>query len=151
MIDGGVPKVLEFNARLGDPETQPLMLRMKSDIVPYLVQIAEGSLKSGPLEWDERPAVCVVIAARGYPGDYSKGIEIGGLEEAAKVKDAFVFHAGTSLKDGKVTSSGGRVLGVTAMGDGYRGAISRAYEAASRIRFEGGHYRCDIGRRALDR
>jgi phosphoribosylamine--glycine ligase len=148
MTDDG-PRVLEFNVRFGDPETQPILLRLKGDLVPVLRSIAEGNLQEAPLDWDPRPAVCVVMASGGYPGHYEKGKVIKGLDEAAKVPDAVVFHAGTALKDGKVVTSGGRVLGVTALGDSVRGAIERAYEAVERIRFDGAHYRTDIGARAL--
>jgi phosphoribosylamine--glycine ligase len=151
MIDKGVPQVLEFNARLGDPETQPLMFRIKSDIVPVLMEVADGKIVSDSFEWDARPAVCVVMVAGGYPGSYQKGFEITGLEAAAKIPDTYVFHAGTALKEGKVVSSGGRVLGVTSMGDGYTGAIKRAYDAVGLINFKDCRYRTDIGHRAFMR
>jgi phosphoribosylamine--glycine ligase len=151
MITPKGPKVLEFNARFGDPETQPLMMRMKSDIIDAMEAVIDGRLADLKIEWDERASVCVVMAAGGYPGDYRKGDEIKGLEEAANMKDVMVFHAGTSLKDGKIVTNGGRVLGVTALGDGIKIAIERAYEAVSRITWSGVHYRKDIGRRALRR
>jgi phosphoribosylamine--glycine ligase len=145
------PKVLEFNARLGDPEAQPLLMRMKSDILPVLEASIDGKLSSVKVEWDPRPAVCVVMASGGYPGNYEKGKEISGLEEAAKVPGAFVFHAGTAFKEGKVATAGGRVLGVTALGEGIREAIQKAYEAVGKISWEGAYYRKDIGGKALRR
>jgi len=151
MIRNGRPKVLEFNARLGDPETQPLLVRLRSDIVPVMEATLDGALGKIRPEWDPRPAVCVVMASGGYPGPYAKGKVISGLEEAARVPGAFVFHAGTAFKDGKIITSGGRVLGVTAVGNGIRDAIEAAYLAAGRITWEGAHYRRDIGRRALNR
>jgi phosphoribosylamine--glycine ligase len=145
------PKVLEFNARFGDPETQPLMMRMKSDLIDVMEGVIDGRLDKVNIEWDERASVCVVMAAGGYPGDYRKGDEIKGLKEAAKIKDVIVFHAGTALKDGRVITSGGRVLGVTALGNGIKEAIDNAYWAVSKISWDGVHYRKDIGRRALKR
>ncbi|MBI5966418.1 MAG: phosphoribosylamine--glycine ligase [Deltaproteobacteria bacterium] len=149
MIQDGQAKVLEFNARMGDPETQPLLMRMKSDLVPVLEATIEGHLSNQKVAWEDRPAVCVVMASAGYPGSYEKGKVISGLGEAAKVPDAFVFHAGTALKDGKIVTSGGRVLGVTALGQGIRDAIGRAYEVAGKISWEGAYYRKDIGQKAL--
>jgi len=151
MIRDGRPKVLEFNARFGDPETQPLLMRLKSDLLPVLEATLDGSIGKIHPEWDRRPAVCVVMASGGYPGSYAKGKVISGLDEAARVPGAFVFHAGTALKDGKVVTSGGRVLGVTAVGNGIREAIETAYQAAGKITWEGAQYRRDIGRKALNR
>ncbi len=151
MIQDEKAKVLEFNARFGDPETQPLLMRMKSDLVPVLEATVEGTLSSLKVEWDERATVCVVMASEGYPGSYKKGKVISGLEEAAKIPDTFVFHAGTAYKDGNIVTKGGRVLGVTALGKGIPEAIAQAYEAASRISWEGAHYRKDIGQKALKR
>jgi len=144
-------KVLEFNARLGDPEAQPLLTRLKSDLIPVLQATIDGKLSNLKVEWDPRSTVCVVMASGGYPGSYEKGKVISGLEEAAKVAGTFVFHAGTALKEGKVVTNGGRVLGVTALGDGIRGAIEKAYEAAGKISWEGAYYRKDIGQKALKR
>jgi phosphoribosylamine--glycine ligase len=143
--------VLEFNVWLGDPETQPLMFRMRSDLVRALLQAAMGKLEMEEFSWDPRPAVCVVMAAEGYPGSYPKGMAINGIEQTMRIKDTMVFQAGTALKDGKIVASGGRVLGVTAMGEGFRGAIENAYKAVSTIDFEHCHYRKDIGHRALMR
>lgn len=151
MIRNGTAKVLEFNARFGDPETQPLLMRLKSDLLPILEATLDGNIGEIRPEWDPRPAVCVVMASGGYPGPYAKGKVISGLDEASRVPGAFVFHAGTALKDGKVVTSGGRVLGVTAVGTGIREAIETAYRAAGRITWEGAQYRRDIGRKALNR
>ncbi|MBM4040716.1 MAG: phosphoribosylamine--glycine ligase [Planctomycetes bacterium] len=150
MTDDG-PRVLEFNVRFGDPETQPILARLKGDLVPVLKAIAEGNLQKADLAWDPRPAVCVVMASGGYPGHYEKGKVIAGIDAAAALGDVVVFHAGTALKDGKVVTAGGRVLGVTALGADIRAAIARAYDAVKLIRFEGAHYRTDIGARALAR
>ncbi len=149
MIRNGHPKVLEFNARFGDPETQPALMRMKGDIVPILEACIHGNLSKLRIEWDPRTAVCVVMASGGYPGDYEKGKVIRGLDEVSRMKDLFVFHAGTALKDGQVVTSGGRVLGVTGVGEGIERAIDRTYEAVKRISWEGVHYRKDIGFKAL--
>jgi phosphoribosylamine--glycine ligase len=151
MIRDETPRVLEFNARFGDPETQPLLMRMKSDLVPVLEATIEGRLSTLKVQWDERASVCVVMASGGYPGSYEKGKAISGLEEAAQVPDAFVFHAGTAFKDGKIVTSGGRVLGVTAVGKGIREAITKAYEVVGKISWEGAHFRKDIGQKAVKR
>jgi len=151
MIDGDTIKTLEFNARFGDPECQPLLMRMKSDIVPVLLATAEGDISAIRLEWHEKAAVCVVMAAGGYPGDYPKGDEISGLERAGAMEDLFVFHAGTAEKNGSFTTSGGRVLGVTALGTTVQEAIERAYQGVKEITWQGVHYRTDIGRKALGR
>ena len=151
MIDGDSVKTLEFNARFGDPECQPLLMKLKSDIVPVLRAVAEGDLGGIELEWHDEATVCVVMAAAGYPGDVRKGDVISGLDEAAKVPDLVVFHAGTALKDGACVTSGGRVLGVTARGTTVKEAIDRAYEGVSRISWPGVHYRKDIGQKALRR
>ena len=151
MIDGGNIKTLEFNARFGDPECQPLLMRMKSDIVPVLLATAEGDISAIELEWHDKAAVCVVMAAGGYPGDYPKGDEISGLDRAAQVEDLFVFHAGTAEKDGKFLTNGGRVLGVTALGATVQDAIERAYAGVAAITWNGVHYRTDIGKKALGR
>ncbi|MBI2898606.1 MAG: phosphoribosylamine--glycine ligase, partial [Planctomycetes bacterium] len=142
------PKVLEFNARFGDPETQPLMVRWKSDIVPALLAAIDGKLEDTTIEWDPRSAVCVVLASGGYPGHYETGTEISGVDA---VPDAAVFHAGTALRDGKLVTAGGRVLGVTALGDDLASARERAYAAAKKIEFRGAHFRTDIGAKALPR
>jgi len=147
MIKDGQPKVLEFNARFGDPETQPLLYRMKSDIVPLLLASAEGNLDKHEIEWDEGASVCVVMASGGYPGKYEKGNKIIGLD--AELDGAFVFHAGTKLADGEVVTSGGRVLGVTALGATIPQAIEKAYAAVKAVSFDKAYYRNDIGQKAL--
>ncbi len=151
MIDGERVKTLEFNARFGDPECQPLLMRMKSDIVPVLMAVAAGNLNGIEIEWHDKAAVCVVMASQGYPGDYRKGDEIFGLEEAERIEDLVVFHAGTAFKDGKIVTNGGRVLGVTALGGTVQEAIDRAYRGAAAITWEGVHFRRDIGRKAINR
>ncbi len=151
MIDGDNIKTLEFNARFGDPECQPLLMRMKSDIVPLLLGVAQGEIGGMEIEWHDRAAVCVVMAAEGYPGTYRKGDEIKGLEVAAKMEELVVFHAGTAVKAGKTVTAGGRVLGVTALGTTVTEAIERAYHGVAAISWEGVHYRRDIGKKALHR
>jgi len=149
MIKNGAPSVLEFNARFGDPETQPQMVRMKSDLAEAMLATIEGRLKDYKLEWDTRPAVCVVMASGGYPGKYEKGKTIQGIEDAEKLKDVVVFHAGTKKDGTRIVTNGGRVLGVTALGADIQSAINRAYEAAAKIHWDGVHYRKDIGAKAL--
>jgi len=149
MIKEGEAKVLEFNVRFGDPETQPLMARMKTDIVDVFEAAVSGSLHTVTLEWDPRPAACVVMASGGYPGAYEKGKRISGISDAAVVPDTFVFHAGTRREGSEILTDGGRVLGVTALGDDLRKALDRAYEAVGKISWDGVHYRRDIGHRAL--
>jgi phosphoribosylamine--glycine ligase len=149
MITRNGPQVLEYNVRFGDPETQPLMMRMKSDLLPVLAAAAEGKLDGAGIEWDPRPAICVVMASGGYPGDYAKKKPIEGLDKAAKLPDVMVFHAGTAMSDGKVVTAGGRVLGVTAIGRTIAEAREKAYHAAGLIHFDGAHYRKDIGHLAL--
>jgi phosphoribosylamine--glycine ligase len=149
MLTAGGPKVLEFNARFGDPECQALMVRLQSDLVEVMLATIEGRLDEMELHWDPRVAVCVVLASEGYgwkPDEQvKKGVEIVGLEEAAKVPDVQVFHAGTALANGKLVTSGGRVLGVTALGDTLEEARKKAHEAIGKIRFEGMQWRKDIG------
>jgi phosphoribosylamine--glycine ligase len=152
MMTANGPKVLEFNARMGDPETQPLLMRLKSDIVPLLLETATGgSIRDMELDWEEGPSVCVVMASGGYPGSYEKGKPVEGIGDAEAIPGVKVFHAGTTLDRGKVLTSGGRVLGVTALGDGLEETIRKAYQAVSCISFEGAHFRRDIGRKALAR
>ncbi|MBI5657614.1 MAG: phosphoribosylamine--glycine ligase [Geobacter sp.] len=151
MIDGTSVKTLEFNARFGDPECQPLLMRLKSDIVPVLMAVSEGDLSGISLEWHDQAAVCVVMASAGYPGDYRKGDTIHGLDQAGALEDLFVFHAGTSLDQGRIVTSGGRVLGVTALGPTVRAAIDRAYRGVAAISWKGVHFRTDIGKKAMDR
>jgi phosphoribosylamine--glycine ligase len=142
------PQILEFNARFGDPETQPLLVRMDSDIVPIFEACIDGTLDECPLKWKNESSVCVVMAAKGYPDSYEKGKCISGLKDANALPGVVVFHAGTKEQDGEVLTQGGRVLGVTAIGDDTATAISRAYEAVEKIEWNGIHYRKDIGHRA---
>jgi phosphoribosylamine--glycine ligase len=151
MITDKGPKVLEYNVRFGDPEAQVILTRMKSDLVPLLMGVADGTLKESRIEWVKDAAVCVVLASRGYPDAPETGLEISGLESADKHTDVHVFHAATQSKDGKVATVGGRVLGVTALAANLQLAILKAYEAAAAISFEGMLYRRDIGQRALAR
>jgi len=149
MIKDGEAKVLEFNARFGDPEAQPLLLRMDNDLVPVLEAVLDGRLHEVTLQWKEDAAVCVVMASGGYPGTYQKGKAIQGLEEAAKVEGVVIFHAGTARRGAHLLTDGGRVLGVTGRGRDVREAITRTYEAVRRISWEGAHFRTDIGAKAL--
>ena len=149
MITPGGPRVLEFNARFGDPETQPIMMRMESDIVPVFEACVDGTLDQCTLEWKPEAAVCVVMASGGYPGSYEKGTPIQGLDEAESLTGVTVFHAGTKNLDGAIVTSGGRVLGVTALGEDIQTAIDRAYRAVEKITWNKAHYRTDIGRKAL--
>ncbi|HEY6200685.1 MAG TPA: phosphoribosylamine--glycine ligase [Candidatus Binatia bacterium] len=149
MLTADGPKVLEFNARFGDPECQPLMVRLKSDLVPLIEATIEGRLDKVEAEWHDDPAVCVVLTSGGYPGDYVKGKEIRGLERLKDWQSGAVFHAGTVKKDGRWLTSGGRVLGVTARGRDIAAAAAEAYRAAAEIHWEGMHYRRDIAKKAL--
>jgi phosphoribosylamine--glycine ligase len=149
MIQDGHPKVLEFNARFGDPETQPVLMRMKGDIVPILEACMKGTLSQHRIEWDKQASVCVVLASKGYPGDYEKGKVISGLEEVSRMEGVFAFHAGTAFKNEQIITSGGRVLGVTGLGEDIPRAIERAYEAVRKISWDGVQYRTDIGQKAL--
>jgi phosphoribosylamine--glycine ligase len=151
MVAEGRINVLEFNARFGDPETQPLMMRMKSDIVSVMEAVCNGTLHECSLDIDERAAVCVVMTAGGYPGRYDKGSSISGLGSVSRMKDVMAFHAGTRVKGKQVVTDGGRVLGVTALGNTVEQAITRAYEAVSRISWKDSYHRTDIGGRALKR
>lgn len=151
MMTPGGPKVLEFNVRFGDPETQPILMRLKGDLVPALEAVVDGRLQETSLEWDDRPAVCVVMASGGYPGSYEKGKPITGLEDAAGMTDVAVFHAGTASADGRLVTNGGRVLGVTALGGTVAEAKARAYDAVKKIQFDGAYYRTDIADRAIRR
>ncbi|WP_295375725.1 phosphoribosylamine--glycine ligase [uncultured Pseudacidovorax sp.] len=148
MIDAaGHPKTLEFNCRMGDPETQPIMMRLKSDLFDLLWHATDGTLDQVELEWDRRTALGVVLAAHGYPLDPRKGDAISGVP--AEAADAVVFHAGTTLQDGKLLTSGGRVMCVTVLADNVKLAQQRAYEVAAQVRFDGVRYRKDIGHRAM--
>jgi len=149
MLTSGGPKVIEFNCRFGDPETQPLMMRLKSDIAQAMIAVVDQKLDEITLEWDRRPALAVVAASPGYPGKYPTNLPITGIEAADAMKDVKVFQAGTKLLNGKLVTDGGRVLAVTALGDTIAQAQTRAYEAIAKIGFEGMQYRKDIGHRAI--
>ena len=160
MITREGPKTLEFNVRFGDPETQAILPRLKSDLVQVMLAVSTGSLaKIKDLSWDDRACVCVVLASKGYPGDYEKEKEIFGLEEAGKMEDITVFHAGTRKKlvndvgqkqEVEFFTSGGRVLSVTGLGNNIKEAIENTYRAVGKISFEGMHYRRDIGKKAVN-
>jgi phosphoribosylamine--glycine ligase len=151
MIGADGPKLIEYNARFGDPETQVLILRLMSDLVPALLASRDGQLKSFDLRWYPDPALTVVMAAKGYPGDYARGSVIEGLDDAAKVEGVEIFHAGTKADGDRILANGGRVLNVAAIGKTVREAQARVYEAISRIRWPEGFYRHDIGWRAIER
>jgi phosphoribosylamine--glycine ligase len=147
MLTKDGPKVLEYNARFGDPETQAVLIRLETDLVDIIEAIIDKRLAGMDIKWRPEAAVCVVMASGGYPGDYEKGKAITGLKEAAQ--DAVVFHAGTAAKDGQIVTAGGRVLGVTALGGTIPDAIANVYKAVEKIHFDGVHYRKDIGGKAL--
>jgi phosphoribosylamine--glycine ligase len=149
MITSHGPRVLEYNVRFGDPEAQALLVRMKSDIVPIMLAAVSGKLDTVDLEWYPQASVCVVIASGGYPGSYIKGKEITGLDLLKNQKDIHVFHAGTKFENGKIVTSGGRVLNVVASGNGISEAQKKVYDAVSKISFEGAYYRKDIASKAI--
>jgi len=149
MIKDGEPKVLEFNCRFGDPEAQPLIMRMKSDIFPILNAVVDEKLSGKTIEWRGDASVCVVMVSRGYPGDYKKGFEINGLKEVESMDNVFVFHSGTALQNGKYVTDGGRVLGITSLGKTVPDAVDKAYKAVREIKCESLYYRTDIGKKAL--
>jgi phosphoribosylamine--glycine ligase len=149
MLTKSGPKVLEFNARFGDPETQVYLTRLENDLVELLDASASGTLDKIELKWKPQASVCVVMASGGYPGNYEKGKPIRGLDDAAKLPGIKVFHAGTTLNDGKIVTNGGRVLGVTALGKDLKSAQAAAYDAVRKIHFNGAHFRCDIAAKAF--
>jgi phosphoribosylamine--glycine ligase len=149
MMTARGPMVLEFNCRFGDPETQPILMRLESDLVDALEASIAGRVSEGDFTWSSDASVCVVMASGGYPGTFEVGKKITGLDDAAAVEGVKVFHAGTSKRDGVFYTAGGRVLGVSARGADLETAVSRAYEACGKIRFDGAHYRKDIAGRAL--
>jgi phosphoribosylamine--glycine ligase len=151
MMTARGPMVLEFNARFGDPETQAILLRLESDLVEALEACIDGQISQTELRWSQGASACVVASSSGYPGSYKTGFPITGLAAAARVPGVQVFHSGTSRSDDRVTTSGGRVLGVTAAGESLEQALSRAYQALAEIDFEGIYYRRDIGHRAYRR
>ena len=148
MLKDGEPYVLEYNVRMGDPECQPILMRMDSDLFEYLVGSVEGTLENTPLiSWKNKSAVCIVLASKGYPESYPKGEEIFGLGNT--FDDAYIFHAGTKELDKKIITNGGRVLGVTALGDTLEAAIKRAYDVTEKISWENKYLRTDIGKKGL--
>ena len=151
MIRDGDLKVLEFNCRFGDPEAQPLLMRMDSDIVPVLYSVAEGTMKTDPVEWEDGFCVCVVMASRGYPAGYAKGVALERLEDFSDTEETVVFHAGTKFEGNRIVTNGGRVLGVTSSGDTIEQSLERVYRAVDSIGQDGLVYRKDIGAKALSR
>ncbi|RJQ41406.1 MAG: phosphoribosylamine--glycine ligase [Nitrospiraceae bacterium] len=151
MIHENKPYALEFNCRLGDPETQPVLARLKTDLIDIALAIADEKLSGISLEWKQEHSVCVVIASKGYPGAYEKGRVIEGLNDVKKMEDVFVFHSGTSFNGNKVVTSGGRVLGVTALGKNISDAKAKAYSAIEKIHFKGMQFRKDIADRAINK
>jgi len=149
MMTARGPMVLEFNCRFGDPETQPILMRLESDLLEAIEASIEGRISEGDFRWSRDPAVCVVMASGGYPGTFEQGKRIDGIDEAAALEGVKVFHAGTSKRDGIYYTAGGRVLGVTARARDLDAAVDRAYEACAKITFAGAHYRKDIAARAL--
>ena len=149
MLTADGPKVLEFNARFGDPETQVYLTRLENDLVELLDACVSGTLRDIPLRWSKHASVCVVMASKGYPGPYAKGLPISGLESVSALENVKVFHAGTAVKDGQIVTNGGRVLGVTAWAPTLAEAQNAAYAAVDLIQFEGAHFRRDIGAKAL--
>jgi phosphoribosylamine--glycine ligase len=139
---------VEYNARFGDPETQVVLPLLETDLLEIMLAACDGKLGSLNVKWSDKKAVCVVMASGGYPGSYEKGKEITGIADAEK-DGALVYHAGTSIKDGKLVTSGGRVLGVTALADSFENAIKKAYEGVEKINFDGAFSRSDIGARVL--
>ena len=149
MINGSDIKVLEFNCRFGDPEAQPLLLRMRSDIVPLISTISGGGVAEGEIQWYDQASVCVVMASKGYPGDYKKGFQINRIDEVNNMDGVLVFHSGTSRDNSNIVANGGRVLGVTALGDTIPDAINTVYKAVNHIDCESLYFRSDIGEKAL--
>jgi len=149
MICDGKPYVLEFNCRFGDPEAQPVLMRLDSDLFEMMKATSEGKLKDVKVSWKDDPAVCVVLASKGYPGNYEKGKVIKGLDELRDMSDTMIFHAGTGIRKNKVVTSGGRVLGVTALGKDISAAKRNAYKAIEKVHFDGMHYRKDIADKAI--
>lgn len=151
MIKDNTPYVLEFNCRLGDPETQPVLFRLNTDLLEISLSIADEKLSGAAVQWLDHAAVCVVVASKGYPEKYEKGKVISGLSDAGKMDGVVIFHSGTAFNNNEIVTNGGRVLGVTALGEDIKTARDRAYKAAEKIHFEGMHYRKDIADRAINR
>ncbi len=150
MMTAKGPQVLEFNARFGDPETQAILMRLESDLVEAIEACVDGRLSEIELRWNSGASACVIASSAGYPGSYKTGFPIAGLDAAARVPGVEVFHSGTAINDGRIVSKGGRVLGVTAIGENLMQALGRAYAAMTDIHFDGMYYRRDIGHRALN-
>jgi phosphoribosylamine--glycine ligase len=150
MLTKSRPKVLEFNARFGDPETQVYLTRLENDLVELLDASVNSTLDKIELKWKSAASVCVVMASGGYPGNYAKGKPVRGLDDAAKLPDVKVFHAGTAKSGNEIITSGGRVLGVTALGKDLKAAQTAAYAAVEKIHFDGAHFRRDIAAKALN-
>ena len=146
MLTPDGPKVIEYNARFGDPETQVVLPRLKTDLVTIIESVIDGTLENVDIQWSKEAAACVVMASGGYPVKYEKGKVITGLDENGQLPGVTVYHAGTAEKDGCLVTSGGRVLGVTALAPTLDEALQKAYEAVEKIHFDGAHYRRDIGR-----
>jgi len=151
MLSPAGPKVLEYNVRLGDPETQPILMRLRSDLLELLLAFTEGQLSAVDAHWSPNPAVCVVLASKGYPGAPEPGKLITGHESAEGLGGVKIFHAGTRMEDHRLLTTGGRVLGVTATAEDLPAAIQRAYTAVGKVQFEGMQYRKDIGAKGLRR
>ena len=151
MITKDGPKIVEFNARFGDPETQVILPRLESDLAEIMQACIDGNLNEKKIKWSDKACCCVVMASGSYPEKYEKGKEIIGLEEASKIPETIVFHAGTKNEDGKILTNGGRVLGVTALGTNIKESINKAYKAVEKISFQGAQYRKDIGQKALEK
>ena len=149
MIEAGEPKVLEFNVRFGDPETQVTLPRLKNDLLKVLLSVSEGSLERIKLEWRRQVTTCVILSSAGYPGKYETGKTIEGLSQLSHMKRGFPFWAGVKRENGNLITSGGRVLGITASADTIKESIRQAYRGVSKVHFEGMHYRHDIGYQAL--
>jgi phosphoribosylamine--glycine ligase len=147
MITSKGPKVLEFNCRFGDPETQAVLPLLESDLVPVMQAVIDSRLDEAEIRWKDKKAVCVIMASGGYPRKYEKGFKITGIEEAEKIEGITVFHAGTAKEGDSIVTAGGRVLGVTALGDNLDSAARLAYKGVEKISFKGAHYRKDIGRK----
>jgi phosphoribosylamine---glycine ligase len=146
MLTAAGPKVLEFNCRFGDPETQPLMMRLKSDLLEVMLAVVDGTLDQVELKWDSRPSLCVVATSKGYPGKYPTGLEITGMDDAESLEDVVVFHSGTKRYGEQTQTNGGRVLAVTTIADTMEDARVRAYAAMDKVHFAGMHFRRDIGK-----
>ena len=145
MLTKDGPKVIEYNARFGDPETQVVLPRLKTDFIDILEAVIEERLEAQPIEWSDESCACVVMASPGYPGKYPKGLAITGLDENGQMEGATVYHAGTLCSENQFYTNGGRVLGVTALGHTLDVALQKAYHAVEQIQFDGAHYRHDIG------